>query len=117
MTDPWRARHFGSGYSAEYLPTGQHSWRLARGADGKPLVLPNRMEAEEAAKAAFLRSCEPEIRATCQRDPDDAAQRMADKLAANAEDWLRSSRSDKQAASIMHRKGGKRVLVMAGRAR
>ncbi len=111
MSDPWRARQFGVGYSAEWLPTGQYSWRILREA-GKVNIFPSAREALRAAKERFLKSLEPEIRATLPADPD----RMADKLKAEAESWLKSSREDKQAATTLRKPGRRHVIVMRGRA-
>lgn len=111
MTDPWRARQFGVGYSAEWLPTGQHSWRILREA-GKVKTFPSAREALKAAKERFLKSLEPEIRATLPVDPD----RMADKLKAEAESWLKSNRQDVKKAEIHYRPGKKPFKSMRGRA-
>lgn len=111
MTDPWRAKHFGIGYSAEWLPCGQHTFRILREA-GKVKVFPSASEALKAAKDRFLKSLEPEIRATLPADPS----RMADKLKAEAESWLKSSRQDVQAATALRKPGRKQVVVMRGRA-
>jgi hypothetical protein len=112
MSDPWRTRQFGVGYSAEWLPVGQHTWRFLRTAEKKVKVFRTAREALKAAKERFLRSLEPEIRATIPVDPD----RMAEKLKAEAESWLKSSRQDKQAATTLRKPGRKQVIVMRGRA-
>lgn len=111
MSDPWRAKHFGIGYSAEWLPCGQHTFRILR-ENGKVKVFPSAREALKAAKERFLKSLEPEIRATLPADPD----RMAEKMKAEAESWLKSSRQDKQAATTIRKPGRKQVIVMRGRA-
>lgn len=111
MFDPWRARHFGIGYSAEWLPVGQHSWRILR--NGKKVVtFPTAREALKAAKEKFLKSLEPEIRATLPADPD----RMAEKMKAEAESWLRSNRKDVRDAEIRRRPGKRPYKAMRGRA-
>lgn len=111
MSDPWRTRQFGTGYSAEWLPSGQRSWRILK-KNGKVHVFPNARDALRAAKAKFLSSLEPEIRATLPVDPD----RVAEKLKAEAESWLKSTREDRQAAETIRRAGRKQVVVMRGRA-
>lgn len=111
MTDPWRTRQFGTGYSAEWLPTGQANWRILR-KEGQVRIFRTAREALKAAKDRFLRSLEPEIRATLPTDPD----RIAEKLKAEAESWLKSSRQDKQSATTLRKPGRKQVIVMRGRA-
>lgn len=111
MTDPWRAKQFGTGYSAEWLPIGMHTWRILREA-GKVKVFRSARDALKAAKERFLKSLEPEIRATLPADPD----RMAEKMKAEAEAWLKSSRQDKQSATTIRKPGRKQVIVMRGRA-
>lgn len=111
MSDPWRAKQFGSGYSAEWLPTGQATWRILR-KGGEVHVFRTAREALRAAKERFLRYLEPEIRATLPADPD----RMTQKLKAEAESWLKSSRQDKQAATTIRKPGRRQVIVMRGRA-
>lgn len=117
MTDPWRAKQFGIGYSAEYLPCGQASWRILRErkADGKvaPRSFPTVRDAIRAAKDAYLRSVEPEIRASLPFDPE----RVKSKLEADAEQWLKSKREDVKAAHTLRKPGRKQVIVMRGRAR
>ncbi|MCO5144571.1 MAG: hypothetical protein M9895_00180 [Aquamicrobium sp.] len=110
MSDPWRAKHFGVGYSAEWLPCGQRTFRILR-ESGKVKVFPTAREALKAAKERFLKSLEPEIRATLAADPD----RMAEKMQAEAEAWLKSSRQDKQDATTIRKPGRKHVIVMRGR--
>ena len=111
MSDPWRAKHFGIGYSAEWLPCGQHTFRILR-ENGKVKVFLTAREALKAAKERFLKSLEPEIRATLPADPD----RMAEKMKAEAEAWLKSSRQDKQSATSIRKAGRRQVIVMRGRA-
>lgn len=111
MTDPWRTRSFGSGYSAEWLPTGQRSWRILK-KSGDVRIFPTAREALRAAKDKFMASLEPEIRATLPVDPG----RIAEKLKAEAESWLKSSRDDRHAAETIRRPGRKQVIVMRGRA-
>lgn len=112
MNDPWRAKHFGIGYSGEYLPIGQHTWRFVK-SGGKPITFPTATQAREAAKNAYLQRLEPTIRATLPVDPE----RVAAKLADEAENWLRSKREDVQAMTTMHKAGKRPVVVLPGRAR
>jgi hypothetical protein len=111
MTDPWRARHFGAGYSAEYLPCGLRTWRILR-QKGEVHVFPTRAQAQEAAKEAYLRTVEPTIRATLPVDPEKVAAKLQDE----AENWLKSKREDVKAAHTVHRPGKKAFRVMKGRA-
>ncbi|MDI1262262.1 MAG: hypothetical protein PS018_03275 [bacterium] len=111
MNNPWRAKHFGDGYSAEYLPIGQRTWRIVR-SGGKPIEFPTRAAAEREAEAAYLRSMEPSIRATRPVDPE----RVAAKLADEAENWLKSKREDRQAQTTIHKAGKRPVLVLQGKA-
>ncbi|WP_144378499.1 hypothetical protein [Mesorhizobium amorphae] len=115
MDDPWRAQHFGSGYSAEFLPLGQRTWRIVK-SGGVPIVFPTTRLAREAAKNAYLQRLEPSIRATIERSPEDAQARMEAKLLDEAENWLKSSRENVRAAETVHRPGRRRLIVMAGRA-
>lgn len=115
MNDPWRAQHFGSGYSAEFLPLGQRTWRIVK-SGGVPIVFPTTRLAREAAKNAYLQRLEPNIRATIERSPEDAQARMEAKLLDEAENWLKSSRENVKAAETVHRPGRRRLIVMAGRA-
>jgi len=115
MNDPWRAKHFGSGYSAEFLPVGQHSWRIVK-SGGVPIEFPSQSQALEAAKNAYLQRLEPPIRTTVQVDPDVAASKLEDKLRAEAESWLKSDRSDVQARETMYRAGKRPLVVMQGKA-
>lgn len=108
--DPWRARHFGAGYSAEYLPLGQASWRIYR-LKGVVQVYGTIREAEQQAKDAFLRSLEPEIRATLPFDATKAERR----LHAEAETFVRSSRADLKKQRIERRPGGKSFTVTPGK--
>jgi hypothetical protein len=110
MADPWRARHFKGGYSSEWLPVGQHSWRIIR-ENGEVKIFPNSREAMKAGKDRFLRSLEPEIRATLPVDPE----KVADKLRSEAEAWLKSNRADVQAKTSIYRPGKKQVTVIRGR--
>lgn len=111
MSDPWRARQFGYGYSAEWLPVGQRTWRILKEA-GKVKQFPTAVDALRAAKNRFLETLEPEIRATLPADPD----RIAQKLKAEAESWLKSSRQDKQNATAIRKAGRRHVVVMRGKA-
>lgn len=111
MSDPWRSRHFGAGYSGEWLPCGQSTWRIIK-EHGKVKIFPSGRAAREAAKDKFLASLEPEIRSTLPADPD----RMSRKLSAEAEQWLKSSRKDRQNATTIRKPGRKVVIVMKGRA-
>lgn len=108
--DRWRARHYGIGYSAEYLPPGQTNWRILR-ANKQVMVFPTAREAREAAKARYLEMHEPPIRSTTGK-PDN----LEDKLKAEAEQWLRSSREDRKKAHEIIGKNRRRILVMRGRA-
>lgn len=112
MIDPWRTRNFGAGYTAEWLPTGQHTWRILRNSEKKVRVFPTAREALKAAKARFFRSLEPEIRATLPVDAD----RLAAKLQAEAESFLKSSREDVRKAEMHYRPGKKPYKAVRGRA-
>lgn len=111
MIDPWRARHFGAGYSAEYLPCGESRWRIIK-AKGEVQIFPTASAARAAAKEAWFRRLEPTIRATIPPDPD----KLAAKLADEAENWLRSKREDVKAAHTIHRPGKRALVVMRGKA-
>lgn len=111
MNDPWRARHFGNGYSAEWLPTGQRTWRILREA-GTVKVFTTARDALKAAKTRFLASLEPTIRATLPVDAD----RLEQKLAAEAESFLRSNRQDVRNTEVHYRPGKKPFKAMRGRA-
>ena len=117
MAHPWRAKQFSFGYAAEWLPPGQTVWRIVKepGPDGKkrPRVLPTIREALQVATDTYLRSVEPEIRATLPFDP----QRAKSRLEEDAEQWLRSKREDVKAAHVLRKPGRKQVIVMKGRAR
>jgi hypothetical protein len=115
IPDPWRGRQFGTGYSAEYRPAGEATWRIVR-RDGEVAVYPTRAEAVEAAKQAFLARYETPIRATIQRSEEEETQRMAEKLAGEADAFLRSSRQDVKAAQTHHRAGKRAFVEMRGRA-
>ena len=108
---PWRAAQFGIGYSAEWLPAGQRSWRIVK-SGGKPIVFPTRSEALGAAENAYLQRIEGNIRATLPVDPE----RLQAKLTAEVESWLRTSREDRKKAETIYRPGKRRVLVIPGRA-
>lgn len=108
-THPWRGKHFGVGYSAEYLPTGQRSWRIVK-EHGKPKVFPTVSQAIRAAQDAFLATVSGSVRSTLPFDADRASRN----LQAEAEDFLRIKRGAK---SETIRKPGKRaVLVIQGSA-
>ena len=92
------------------LPTGQCSWRILREA-GKVKVFRSARDALKAAKERFLKSLEPEIRATLPADPD----RMAEKMKAEAEAWLKSSRQDVKKAETHYRPGKRPFKSMRGR--
>lgn len=110
--DRWRARHYGAGYSAEYLPPGQANWRILR-KNKKVAVFATARDALEAAKARYLDIHEPKIRSTVEGKPDG----LAEKLQAEAEQWLKSSRKDKKDASTLIGKNRRPIIVMRGKAR
>lgn len=113
MTDlPWRGKQFSGGYSAEYRPVGQHSFRFVK-ERGKPKVFPTVSEAIRAAQDAFLATLDGQTRATL---PFDAS-RAEKRLSAEAEDWLRSSRQDVKAAHVNRQPGRKPFQEIRGRAR
>jgi hypothetical protein len=115
---PWRARHFDGGYSAEYLPDGGSVWRIVKHAvDGRRRVkvFPSVRQAEIAAQRAYLDDGRGKITSTVEIPDDIKEARMAEKFAAEAESWLKSSRQDKQAATAIHKPGRKQVIVMRGR--
>lgn len=119
MTDPWRSRQFNDGvregYTGEYLPTGERNWRMCR-SRGEPIVFRTRNEALDAAKTAFLARYEPPLRATIERSPEESESRMAAKMQADAENWLKSNRRDVKGAETQYRAGKRPLKVMAGRA-
>jgi len=108
---PWRAPQFSYGYSGEFLPPGQRTWRMVK-EKGAPKIFATRREAWEAAKDAWFRIAEPEIRATMPVDPS----RIANKLGSEAESWLKSKREDRRATTEVRRPGKRVVVVMRGRA-
>lgn len=116
IPDPWRGRRFGNGYTAEFLPSGEKNWRFVREI-GAPKVFPTRASAAEAAKQAFLARYEPPIRATIERSETEESERMASKLASEAERWLKSDRQDVKAAQTHYRAGKRAFVAMQGRAR
>lgn len=111
---PWRAAQFAAGYAAEFLPAGQRTWRIVR-RHGEVLTFHTAAEAKTAAERAyhaFLAKLEPEVRSTIPVDPE----RLASKIAADAETWLRSRREDIKRQSVQHRAGRRPLLVLPGRA-
>lgn len=115
IPDPWRGRQFGAGYTAEFLPSGEKTWRFVR-ENGAPKVFPTRAMAAEAAKQAFLARYEPPIRATIERSESEESERMASKLAGEADAFLRSSRQDVKAAQTHYRAGKRAFVAMQGKA-
>lgn len=110
---PWRAAQFGAGYAAEFIPSGQRTWRIVRRA-GKPAVFATVGEARKAAERAYhayLARLEPDVRSTIPVDPE----RVAEKLTAEAETWLRSRREDIKAQALIRRPGRRPLLVINGR--
>lgn len=114
MIDPWRARHFGTGYSAEFLPPGQHSWRIVK-SGGVPMVFLTAQQAREAGKNAYLQRVEGSILSTVQRPADEQEARIEAKLKADAEQFLVSRRADVKAAHVEHRPGKRPLTVLTGR--
>ncbi len=110
MTDlPWRGKQFLGGYSAEYQPVGQRSFRIIKEA-GKVKVFPTSRDALRAAQDAFLATVSGSVRSSLPFDADRASRN----LQAEAEDFLRIKRGAK---SETIRKPGKRaVLVIQGSA-
>jgi hypothetical protein len=100
-----------SGYSAEYIPHEQHTWRMLK-KGGKPIIFLTRREAEKAAAQAFLSTIDGKTRSTLPVNPE----RLEAKLSAEAEQWIRSSREDKQKQTTMHRAGKRQVVILSGRA-
>lgn len=111
MTDPWRAKHFDAGYSGEYLPPSQHSWRILR-EKGKVRVFPTAAAAREAAKRRYLSIFDPLNFAERPDDPD----KVAAKLAAEAESFLKSKREDVRRAETVRKAGRKPFVMVRGRA-
>lgn len=112
MTDlpkPWRAKQFKTGYSAEYLPPGQRSWRFVK-SGGEVIVFGSFGDALGAAENAYLQKLEPNIRATLPVDPE----RLEAKWAAKAEDWLRIKRGGSE--TIYRGHGKKPLLTLKGSA-
>lgn len=113
MTDlPWRGRQFQGGYSAEYLPPGQRSWRIVK-EKCQPKVFPTVSQAIRAAQDAYLSIVDGKTRASLPVDPG----RIAAKLQAEAEDWLRSNRQDVKGTATHYRPGKKPFQETRGRAR
>lgn len=112
MTDPWRASQFRHGYSAEWLPPGQASWRIIKHA-GEPVVFPTRRQAHQAAKDMYLSRIDGNIRATLPVDPE----RIAAKMTADAEQWLVTKREERKREETLFRAGRKPVIVMPGKVR
>lgn len=109
--DRWRARHYGAGYSAEYLPPGQTNWRILR-QNKQVMVFLTAREAIQAAKARYLELHEPPIRSTT-----DKPERLEEKLKADAEQWLRSTREDRKKSTTIFGKNRRQIPVWRGRAR
>lgn len=116
MNDPWKSTHFNNGYAGEFLPAGERNWRYVK-SGGEVIVFRTRNEAGQAAKQAYLARYEPRIRATLDRSPEEELARLEDKLAAETESWLRTSREDRRKAETQYRPGKKPLLVLPGRAR
>lgn len=116
MSDkPWRAKQFMGGYSAEFIPAHQRTWRILK-SGGKPVVYATRAAANEAAMNAFLASVDGRVRTTIEIDPKTAEARLEAKWRDEAENWLQSKRADAKAKTTLHRPGKKKVIVMTGRA-
>lgn len=111
MIKPWRAKQFDGGYSAEFLPCGERSWRIVK-AGGKVVIFARRQQALTAAKNAYLARLEPNIRATLPIDPD----RLSAKLSDEAENWLKSKRGDVKNQTAMHKAGRRPVIKLVGKA-
>jgi hypothetical protein len=109
---PYRGSQFGTGYSAEWLPPNQHTWRILRQA-GKVMVFPTQQQAKEAAEVAYW--AEPRAKRVAGLPFDEQA--LADKMAASVEDWLISRRKDRQAQQVLHKPGRRPLVVIPGRAR
>lgn len=113
MSNRWRALHFKTGYSAEFLPDGQRTWRYVKDSAGRPEVFPTRYDADRAARDAYYDYRDrSQIRATIPLDPA----RLKSKLEADAETWLKTKRDDAKAATTMRRPGKRTIVVMRGRA-
>lgn len=109
MTDtPWRARQFMGGYSAEWLPPGQRTFRIIK-AKGQAVVFASFPAALRAAQDAFLKASSPEIRATLPIDPA----RLKSKLEAEAEGWLKVRRGS---SDTIYRPGKRPILTLKGTA-
>ena len=106
-THPWRGKQFLGGYSAEYQPVGQRSFRIVKEA-GKVKVFPTSREALRAAQDAFLATVSGSVRSTLPFDADRAERRMA----ADAEDFLRIKRGAK--SETIRKPGGKSFQVVHG---
>jgi hypothetical protein len=110
-TKPWRSGHFKNGYVGEFLPCGQRTWRMVK-SNGEPIIFATARAAISAAENAYIARLEPTIRATLPVNPD----RLEAKLSAEAEQWIRSSREDKQKAQTQHRAGRRPLQILTGRA-
>lgn len=108
--DPWRARHYGEGYSAEYLPIGESNWRILR-KNGVVRIFRTAREARQAAKERYFERLEPEVRASLPVDPE----RVASKLKAEAEQWIKSSRGDMKKKTTICGKNRRQITVIKGR--
>jgi len=109
---PWRARHFGAGYSAEYLRCGMGHWRFVL--EGKrPKVFPDHSGARTAAEDAYLASLDASIRSSLPLSED----RLQRKLEMERESFLKSNRKDVKSAETIYRPGKRPLVSMPGRAR
>lgn len=115
LSDRIRASQFDGGYSAEFLPVGERSWRIVR-SGGKPIPFASRRAALAAAENALIQRMEPTIRATIQRSPEEAEARMEAIMADEAENWLRSKRSDVKGRDVRYEAGRRPLVVLRGRA-
>lgn len=106
---PWRGKQFGIGYSAEFQPIGQRSFRIVKEA-GKVKVFPTVRDALRAAQDAFLATLSGSVRSTLPFDADRASRN----LQAEAEDFLRIKRGAK--SETIRSLGGKSFKVIQGSA-
>lgn len=112
---PWRAQQFSGGYSAEFRPPGQRSFRILK-SDGKAVVFTTRSAALDAAENAYLLRVEPPLRSSVEVSPEVKEAKLESKLADEAENWLRSNRRDIKNAETVYRAGKRPLKVMVGRA-
>ena len=105
--EPWRAGQFRNGYTAEFIPPGQRTFRMLK-EDGRPKVFASRREAKQAALDAYLNHPDS-IRATT------PPKKVGSTLQAEAEQFMRSRREDIKKQTTHHRAGKRPLIVLSGK--